>query len=382
MRRRYVVLANPGSIRRQFYQRELTEFWARRGLRPEVTLIPWRRVIPRDGNLDALGGLDEPALVRMESPGRDFEVTKLLLEAGQRAAPEQPQTAWGSLACERGKLIRPGLQYQGFKRVLTGLAASFAARPHLVPLADPRAIARMFDKNACSAQFESSGIPCPPRTKPPASLDQLFAESKRRGFTRAYVKLAMGASASGIALVRFDRHNPSAITTVLRRGGDFYNTRRLQRIDGAELREVLSFIVAQGACVQKAISMARIDGQNFDVRVVVIHGRPAFTIFRLSSGPFTNLHLGGRRGNWEACRRRIPPRAWLDGLDHCVEAASQFNCAAVGVDLLFERGYASHYILEVNAFGDFFPRWTNRSGQTVHAFEIETTARRYGYLAD
>ena len=33
--------------------------------------------------------------------------------------------------------------------------------------------------------------------------------------------------------------------------------------------------------------VAQIDGQNFDVRVVVQHGQPTFTIFRLSSQPMT-----------------------------------------------------------------------------------------------
>jgi hypothetical protein len=36
--------------------------------------------------------------------------------------------------------------------------------------------------------------------------------------------------------------------------------------------------------------MAQIDGQNFDVRVVCVHGRPAASIFRISSGP-----MGGSR---------------------------------------------------------------------------------------
>jgi hypothetical protein len=126
--------------------------------------------------------------------------------------------------------------------------------------------------------------------------------------------------------------------------------------------------------------MAQIDGQNFDVRVVVLHGRPAFTVFRLSPQPMTNLHLGGRRGDPASCRAAVPTRAWLDALDHCAEAARLYPCAAVGVDLLFERGYLRHYVLEVNAFGDFFPGLTDAAGRTVHAAEIEETARHLGLL--
>jgi hypothetical protein len=95
----------------------------------------------------------------------------------------------------------------------------------------------------------------------------------------------------------------------------------------------------------------------------------------------TNLHLGGRRGQPDACRAAIPPRAWLDALDHCTEAARLYpSCAVLGIDLLFERGYLRHYVLEVNAFGDFFPGLTDEAGRTVHRTEIEETARRDGLL--
>src|SRR5207237_1089052 len=76
-------------------------------------------------------------------------------------------------------------------------------------------------------------------------------------------------------------------------------------------------------------------------------------------------------------RDRVSPRAWLDA---CAAAAGLYPCAAVGVDLLFERGYLRHHVLEVNAFGDFFPGFTNPDGRTVHRTEIEETARRFGLL--
>ena len=98
------------------------------------------------------------------------------------------------------------------------------------------------------------------------------------------------------------------------------------------------------------------------------------TIFRLSVHPMTNLHLGGRRGEFARCRAAVPTRTWLDALDHCAEAAACFDSAVAGVDLLFERGFGRHYVLEVNAFGDFFPGWTDAAGRSVHAIEIEATA--------
>jgi hypothetical protein len=379
---RYVAIVNPEGKRWQAYARDLAAFWHERGIRPEVEVVPWREVVPRDGNLDGLPAFDAPALVRLESPGRDFEVTRLLLEAGGRAVPGEPAD-WSALAFQKGRLVRPGLLYAGFCRVLAGLKASFDRRPHLRPLICPLAVAELFDKNATSARLTAAGIPCPPSLPAhpaPAGPGELLTRLRAERFGTAYVKLNTGSSAAAIAVVHAADGRPWAVSSVVRLADGFYSSRRLCRHEGDDLDAVLGFLLAEGVCVQRGIRMAQIDGQNFDVRVVVIHGRPAFTVFRLSSLPMTNLHLGGRRGDPDRCRAAVPVRAWLDAVDHCVEAARLYDAAAVGVDLLFESGYLRHYLLEVNAFGDFFPGLTDARGRSVHRAEVEATARAHGLL--
>jgi hypothetical protein len=378
---RYVAIANPEGKRWQTYALELATFWQEHGIEPEIEVVPWREVIPRDGDLDGLAAFDRPALVRLESPGRDFEVTKLLLAAGSRATGDGVDIAWDALPYQKGRLLRPGLLYQGLRRVLAGLRDSFDRRPHLTPLACPLAVAEMFDKNATRARLATADIPCPPTLPAPHnSTDELLAILRRERIDLAYVKLNTGSSASGIAVVHAADKPPWAVSSVIRLGDGFYSTRRLVRLTGAGLDAVLDFLLGEGVCVQRGIRMAQVDGQNFDLRVVMIHGRPAFTVFRLSSRPMTNLHLGGRRGSFEYCRAAVPTRAWLDALDDCAEAARLYPCAIVGIDLLFESGYGRHYVLEVNAFGDFFPGLTDDQGRSVHRVEIEATAAQYGLL--
>src|SRR5438067_1211780 len=137
---RYVLVANPGTRRCETYRRELAAFWAARGATADVELVPWAAVVPRDGNLNRL-----PAFVRPESPGKDDDATRLLLEAGARDDPSEPPRDWRSLPLPKGLLVRPGLWYRGFRRVLDGLHKSFADRPHLKPSACPLAVAEMFD---------------------------------------------------------------------------------------------------------------------------------------------------------------------------------------------------------------------------------------------
>ena len=368
---RYLVIANAGSLRWKAYEADLNAFWRERGVQPNVVLVPWRDVVSRDGELAGMAAFDGPGLVRLESPGRDWDVSRQLLQAGCRETGEVD--VFADLEYRKGSLVRPGLLYAGFRRVLTGLARSFAQRPYLRCTADPLEVAEMFDKNATCARLEAAGIPTPPTFSATGTPAGLLDELRARHWATAYVKLNTGSSASAIAVVRPMDQAPSARTTILRMQGEFWSTRRLQRYSGEALDDVLTFLLREGVCVQEGIRMAQLEGQNFDVRVVVIHGKPAFTIFRLSGQPMTNLHLGGRRGDPAACKAAIPVRAWLDGVDHCVEAARLYRSAAVGIDLLFEAGYRRHFLLEVNAFGDFFPGLVDECGRTVHRAEIEAT---------
>jgi hypothetical protein len=375
---RYVLIANAGTKRCQMYHRELLAYWAARNVTPEVELVPWAEVVSRDGNLDDLPSFDTPAVVRLESPGKDSAVLRLMLEAGARDDPAEPPCDWHALELPKGWLVRPGLWYRGFCRVLRGLARAFDARPHLSPLASPLAVAEMFDKTATAARLRTGGVPVPNWLENPRDvLTELGQSGNAAGWRSAYLKLNTGSSATGIIALHSEAGQLRGTTTLAEIGGRFFNSRRLVHLSGPALERAAEFVFEEGAFAQQGIPMAQIDGQNFDVRVVCISGRPVASIFRLSSGPMTNLHLGGRRGNFDSCRAAIPARHWLDALDHCADAAGCFDSVIAGVDLVFERGFGQHYVLEVNAFGDFFPGWTGPDGQSVHALEIEETARRF-----
>jgi glutathione synthase/RimK-type ligase-like ATP-grasp enzyme len=271
------------------------------------------------------------------------------------------------------------LWYRGFRRLLRGLRRALDARPHLTPTACPLAVAEMFDKTATSKRLHAAGVPVPSWLANPRDVFAEAADSRQgRGWRTAYLKLNTGSSATGIIALRPDGAGFHGTTTLAEIGGGFFNSRRLLHLTGAPLQRAAGFLLSEGAFAQEGIPMAQVDGQNFDVRVVCIHGRPAASIFRLSSGPMTNLHLGGRRGAFGPCRALVPTRDWLDALDHCAEAAACFDAAVAGIDMVFARGFGRHYVLEVNAFGDFFPGWADARGRSMHALEIEETARRFG----
>jgi hypothetical protein len=225
-------------------------------------------------------------------------------------------------------------------------------------------------------RLQAAGVPVPEWLQDPHEVYARLLTDRSHRWQTAYLKLNTGSSAAGIVAIHVDHEHDQlvGITSVAESDGRYWNTRRLQHVTGPALKRVGDFILSEGAFAQRGIPMAQIDGQNFDVRIVCIRGQPAATIFRLSPHPMTNLHLGGERGDYAHCRSCIPTRQWLDALDHCAEAADCFDSTVAGVDLVFERGFRNHYVLEVNAFGDFFPRWTNERGKSVHEIEMESEA--------
>jgi hypothetical protein len=357
-----VLIANPGTKRCDAFLRSLPEFGQSSGTAVDGTVVPWADVIRADGRLDDFPAFDRPAIVRLESPGKDDRVTRQL--CGVEESVDLP----------KGILFRPARWYTGFCRVLEGLRRSFDSRPHLTPTACPLAVAAMFDKNGTLATLRAAAVPVPdflPPNQIPNTPDELLTHLRRLGWTTAYVKLNTGASAMGIVVARFDvGGEPYGTTTIASRSGLFFNTRQLRSVRGEELRACLGFLLTEGATVQCGLTHAQMDGQNADLRVVCVAGRPVATVFRLSSHPITNLHLGGRRGDWARCRQAVPTRSWLDALDHCAAAAGCFDAIVAGVDLVFEPGYRRHHVLEVNAFGDFFPGWVDAGGRSIHHHQI------------
>ncbi len=374
---RFILIANAGTPRCSHFCSEFKGYLRTGQAEPELHVVPWAEVIARGGDLADLALFDEPAIVRIESPGKDYQVTQLLLESGAHGNPSESRVNWREVDLPFGCLVRPGLYHLGFRRVLEGLHHFLATRPHLQTTAAPLDIAVMFDKAATAARLLAAAVPTPEFIPGPPDSEDVLSVVRQLPWSTTYAKLNTGSSASGIvALSQLTGCASKGISSLVEHRGCFYNTRSLRRMRGDELTTVLRFLAHEGLFLQRGIAMAQLEGQNFDVRVLCVARKPVATIFRLSSSPMTNLHLGGRRGDPARCRAAIPTRHWLDAMDHCVEAASCFDSLVVGVDLLFERGLRQHHILEVNAFGDFFPGWVDSRGRSIYELELDALAAR------
>lgn len=332
------VLGNPG-------HRRVTLFAAaaRAAGLPEPAVLPW---------LDVLRGgyrLPEGTLLRIESPGEEPEVDRLL--RGPALGPDYaPTRVEGTAAWYAG---------------VTAALRELAARPGVRLLGDPEEIAVMFDKRRAHALLGGAGVPVPRALGVAVGgWEQLRERLAEAGLRRVFVKPAHGSSASGVTALEFGpRGQVLATTSVELADGRLHNSLRVRRYrTEREVAAIVDRLAPDGLHVEEWIPKASQAGRSADVRVVVVEGRATHAVVRTSTQPMTNLHLGGARGSLDLAREAAGA-AWPALLETAERAAACFpGSPMVGVDVLPTAAWRRSLVGEVNAFGDLLPNLTGLPG--------------------
>jgi len=370
----FVVIGNPGSRRIEMFQAALA------GLR-----LPAARVV---SYLDLLSGKEalsrlvrDGAVVRIESPGKDFDVERALIAAGAEVADGDEgcdhisAQAARNLSFERGRIHFPFQWYLGYRATLRLTEGQLAECPPHRLMNSPAEVALMFDKIACHNLLNSRGVPVARSLGAVNSFDDLVERMREQNRLRVFVKLAHGSSASGVVAYQSDGRRHQATTTVemLRLNGELrlYNSRRIRVYrDWREIAELIDALCRHRVHVEQWLPKAGFDNRTFDLRVVVIAGRACHAVARLSRSPMTNLHLLNERGDLNAVRERIGQAAWDAAMRNCERAMECFpGSLYAGIDLLFTPDHSRQAVIEVNAFGDLLPGvfW---QGQETYAAEL------------
>lgn len=343
---------------------------------PPARVIAWADLVEPGAPARLLAGLGR-AILRIDSAGEDDRIDRALLARGEPAAraagyPAIDAATLAELPFERGQILYPRQHHLGFTAVLDEIAAVVADQPALRVVQPPGAIQLLFDKRATSSRWRAAGIPVPDplpggEVRDP---DDLRARMEAAGWPSVFVKLTSGSSAACLAVFVHRPTGEHVMTTIEDTGRARYHTRRIQRVnERARIDRTLGFILREGAQIERAIPKARLARRYIDCRVLTIDGEPAFVVVRAATHPITNLNLGGQRGDLPALRAAVPPAAWDAAMASCRAVQAGSGAFHVGVDLMFEPGFARHRVIEGNAFGDLLPN-LERDGLDVYGWQI------------
>lgn len=360
-----VVIGNPESNRIALFQAALAHWH-----RPPAQVVAYADLLA--GRVSLLDGIPPGAIVRIESPGRNFAVEQAILALG--AATPDPegeryerasQRVVSQLAFDRGAILWPRQWYLGWSALLTMLAQQLTTYPPHHLMNDPADIALMFDKVDCHALLHQYTIPVPRRiglpNQPISSYNELVEHMQASGCLRVFVKLAHGSSASGVVAYQTNGRQHQATTTVevVREAGSLrlYNSRRIRTYhDQRDIADLINALCRHRVHVEQWLPKAGLANQTCDLRIVVIAGEVQHTVVRLSRSPMTNLHLLNQRGDTEALRQRMGTAAWEAVCRTCTQVMDGFpRSLYAGLDVLISPGYRRYTILECNAFGDLLP---------------------------
>lgn len=372
----FVVLGNPGSRRVELFQAAL------RGL----GLTPARVLAYADllaGRLNLAEALPPNAVLRIESPGKDFAVECALLAVGAAAAEAEgcAYLSPAAIAClhfDKGLILPSRQWYLGFCATLALIEQQLAESVPPRLMAWPADIALMFDKVACHQRLAQHGMPVPRSLGPVSCFAELIAVMQQQHCPRVFVKLAHGSSASGVVAYQIsaDRHHATTTVEMVQRDGvvQLYNSRRLRVYrEWREIATLINALCQHRVHVEQWLPKAGVAGRTFDLRMMMIAGHVRHTVVRLSQGPMTNLHLLNARGQLADLLALMDAAAWDAACRSCEAAMACFPASLhAGIDLLISPGYRRHAILEVNAFGDLLPGvfW---QGMDTYTAEIVAT---------
>jgi len=322
------------------------------------------------------------ALVRVESPGENAAVQAALMRCGASLQDRSDAHVEAEIeaAAMHGRIAGSAEWFAGYCDLLAQLEA--ALRPRGVRwMNHPADIPVLFDKTQCQALLAGRGVSVPrglaaAGCAAPSCFDELLAQLDRSNWSRVFVKLRYGSSASGVVAFERSRRGMQATTSVelMREGGEtrLFNSLRVRRYtDRADIAAVIDDLCRQGVHVEQWVPKATMAGRNFDLRILSIASEPRHVVMRTSRGPITNLHLGNERGNLAELFARWDHDARESAWSACRAAATCFpRCLYVGMDLAVLSGLARHAVLELNAFGDLLPGIADAAGDGTYLAEL------------
>ena len=315
-------------------------------------------------------------LVRIESPGESPKTMRQILRAGEEAMEDRRLVPVDSAVLEqyrfeRGEIVHPKQWFLGFAAILERLRRTWTPRG-VRWMNPPDAVIAAFDKQHCLDCWNETEVPTPPRYPGITTYSQIRQTVNRR-HARVFIKLRYGYSAMGAVALEWRDNRVRAITTAdvawsAGRPRLFVTKRPRELHREFEIAWLIDTLGMEDIIVEDWLSKARWQGQPFDLRIVVIHGRAHHVVGRASHSPFTNLNLDGERIPADDVATLLGD-SWPQTLALAERAAIQISTGYLGMDLLVRSNRRQSVVLEANAFGDYLPGLLHQ-GESTYAAQM------------
>ena len=367
----WTIIGNPDCRRVAFFQKALAEHEE-----PPATFVSYADLLNR--RVDLREHLSPGSIVRLESAAELWTTRQQLLKHGIEPALAEGYTAAdpeqiGQIVGPNAPEFKPRQLYLGFCRLLREIELAIKDCS-AITISSPNNIICMYDKLTCQQRLTSFGVPIPSIITVPKTYDDMRAACGNKG--RFMLKMSHGSGGVGCVALHFSQGRVRAITssqTLAMIDHQYADAHMpIQHLDDeVVIAQLIDSLCKEQAHVEAWLPKARLEGQPFDLRVVVIAGKPCHAIARLGRSPFTNLNLGGTRRSISLLLQHVGESVWHDVERISENVASCFpESLYMGVDYLL-RPNGNLHVLEINAFGDLLLN-VHHEGHDPYSAEIAT----------
>lgn len=300
--------------------------------------------------VDMLGQID---VLRIDSPGGGYDLWSQFAK--------YYDYSMDAYSDQNGRIYPQKPYYDGTCATIN-MATRVAKKLKIACTVDANAVSVFMDKLQTHKLCQKNGLPVPhllplAKNNHVKNYMELCAAMDSANIRKVFMKPFYGSAASGVvAIEKFGTHVRARTSVELVEESDkilLFNSLKLKTYLDKDAVQLINHVAALGVIVEKWIPKFKLDDKPCDLRLLVIGGKPAHAVVRMSDTPITNLHLGNVRTQSDALRAAMPPTTW-DKIVHIGEQAGALfpNQFCIGIDIAVHENAKDIFVLEINAFGD------------------------------
>ena len=359
--KKFITIGSPDSRRVQFWDAVLQPAYRTgRQYNCEHQVITYQQIIKDDFPI-----ITEPTTIRLTSTGEDFELEKILMGMGGDSDAHL-------LSFEKGLIYPNDFWYKGFCILLKKIENFALENPLVKTINSPAAVQLAFNKLKCQQFLSQKNISTPKIILDQViDYDSLIEKMETENIRQVFIKPYHGSSASGVMALRQSKGRQMLYTTIHLQNGKMYNHLKLQKYHSlSEIKTIINKMIPSGLLAEEWIRKKTFQEKSVDFRILVINGKAAFTVPRMSNHFITNLHLGNEKGNFEEIEKEWGSNILKKAKDIAVQAVHEIGgLFYAGVDVAISQK-GKPYILEVNAFGDMLLN-VFQDGMNTYEYELK-----------